>query len=197
MPLALTHAAPACGYHGLRRSNHTLLYISKVGRPGAHRLVRVLYSYHEVSGLSLSLRPGGTRASISYVRPCLEQGISSVPPFSFFGATFILWWTWSGHPQWGTGSDTGVVLPQVRGQYWVADVRHRDTAFQKMSPQKTPVSLPALSNSSAPGYNHSFAVPIRLTTIPFSRLINLTSVPGLTKCQLSRSLFIAATEPHS
>lgn len=90
LPLALTRAAPACGYHGLLRSNHTLLCLSKVGRPGAHHPVRVLYSYHEVSGLSLSLRPGGTLASVSYLRPCSEQGISSVPPFSFFGATFIL-----------------------------------------------------------------------------------------------------------
>lgn len=89
----LDHAASAFGYYGLLRSNHTLLYLSKVGRPRAHHLVRVLYSDHEVSGLSLSLRPGGTLAS--YLRPCSEQGMSSVPPFSFFGAASFS----SGHGQ--------------------------------------------------------------------------------------------------
>lgn len=57
--------------------------------------------------------------------------------------------------------------------------------FPKTGLQKISVSLHALGSSSAPGYNHSFAVSISLATIPSSRLINLTSVPGFIKCQLS------------
>lgn len=40
---------------GLSRSNHGLLSLFEVGRPGAHHLVRVLHSDHEVSALCLLL----------------------------------------------------------------------------------------------------------------------------------------------
>lgn len=170
------HAAPACEYHGLLRSNHTLLSLSKVGRPGAHHLVRVLYSYHEVSGLSLSLRPGGPLPP--YPTYVLAQNREY--PQSHLSVSL-------GQPSFSSGHRQGIHSGKLAQTH----------CFPKMSPQKTPVSLPALGNSSAPGYNHSFAVSISLATIPSSRLINLTSVPGFIKCQLSRPLFILATEPHS
>lgn len=86
----LDHAAPTCGNHGFLHSNHTLLYLSKVGRPRAHHLVRVLYPYHEVSGLSPSSGHGGTFPSISQSSLWSEQAMSSIPSSSSFGATFIL-----------------------------------------------------------------------------------------------------------
>lgn len=53
----LDHAAPACEGHVLLHSNKSLHHLSKVGRPGAHHLVRVLYSHHEVSGLPFPPHP--------------------------------------------------------------------------------------------------------------------------------------------
>lgn len=65
---------------GLPRSNHSLLSLFEVGRPGAHHLVRVLHSDHEVSVLSLLL-PG-----------CLTPGVTA----SLWPAP-VLW----GTPHWG------------------------------------------------------------------------------------------------
>lgn len=41
----------AFGTEGLSHSNHSLLSLFEVGRPGAHHLVCVLHSDHEVSAL--------------------------------------------------------------------------------------------------------------------------------------------------
>lgn len=48
-------APPTLCAVGLPSSNHSLLSLFEVGRPGAHHLVRVLHSDHEVSARPLLL----------------------------------------------------------------------------------------------------------------------------------------------
>lgn len=169
----LNHAAPACGHHVLLCSNHTLRYLSKVGRPGAHHLVRVLYSYHEVSGLSAFLRPGGTLPSIPFSHLWSEPGYppSRLPVPTFSSKQH------SGHPECGTSSGTGVVHPQVRRQRWVPLCRAVRYCSPQMSAQLGPVSLSAQGNSPAPEQPLICCFNKSSNSIPFSKGLSAEPVP--------------------
>lgn len=77
----------------------SLLSLSEVGRPGAHRLVRVLHPDHEVSALSpllCCLTPGSIPAAAFRQ----SQKKTSVSPFSHFWPPVSPGDTLLGQPRW-------------------------------------------------------------------------------------------------